>query len=344
MNKKRNIDWGKMARYLDHEMDAEEQKNFENIIKSDQEYGRILDSVRGTWNAIKSRQNMIEFNTDSAWEKLKTRIENEQKISGHTKVSSVGADRNIILFALRIAAALIVTAGLSLIIYKSFIYPHYFANRQMIVKAEPDRMVQTTLPDGSVVHIKAGSEINYKPGKKGVRELSLKGEAFFEISPNPDRPFIISTGPALVKVFGTSFSVESEENSQIVNVYVESGLVSLSSKTKEDQDITIEPGYVGILSDKGIEKKLNNDDNLLAWKTGNLEFRKKSLDSVIADLNHTYGTNITIENPEIYDCHFTGTFLNHQPVDTVLEVLKTAFNLTVRRTQSDISLSGTGCD
>jgi transmembrane sensor len=339
MNNKRNIDWGKMARYLDHEMNSEEQKDFENIVKSDKEYGRIMNSVRDTWNEIKSKQNMIEVNTDSAWEKLKARIENEPKISDHVKESSVGANRNIILFALRIAAVLIVTTGLSLIIY-----PHYFANRQMIVKAEPDRMVQTTLPDGSIVHIKAGSEISYKPVKKGARELSLNGEAFFEISPDPDRPFIISTGPALVKVVGTSFSVESEENSRIVSVFVESGLVSLSSKNKEDQDITIEPGYVGILSDKGIEKKLNNDDNLLAWKTGKLEFRKKSLDSVIADLNHTYGTNITIENPEISGCHFTGTFLNHQPVDTVLEVLKTAFNLNVRRTESDIILSGTGCD
>jgi transmembrane sensor len=344
MNKKRNIDWGKMARYLDHEMDSEEQKDFENTVKSDKEYGRILDSVQGAWNAIKSRQNMIEVNTDSAWEKLKARIENEKKLSDHVKESSAGSNRNIISFALRIAAVLVVIAGLTLIIYKSLIYPRYSANRQMIVKAEPDRMVQTTLPDGSVVHIKASSEIIYQSGKKGARELSLKGEAFFEISPDPDRPFIVSTGHALVKVYGTSFSVETEKNDQIVNVYVESGLVSLSSKTREDQHITIEPGYMGTLTDKGIEKKLNNDDNWLAWKTGKLEFRMKSLDSVIADLNHTYGTNITVENSEIADCHFTGTFLNHQPVDTVLEVLKTAFNLEVRRTQSDIILSGTGCN
>ena len=68
------------------------------------------------------------------------------------------------------------------------------------------------------------------------------------------------------------------------------------------------------------------------------------LDSVIADLNHTYSTNITIENPVISDCHFTGTFLDHQPVDSVLEVLKTAFNLDIKRTGSDILLSGTSCD
>lgn len=333
-----------MARYLDHEMDAKEQMDFENVVKSDQKYGKLLDSVRETWNAIKARQNMIEVNTDSAWEKLKVRIENLEKIGTHVKKTNERADRDIIFFALRIAAVLIVTAGLSLIIYKSFIYPRYINLRQLVVKAEPDRMMQTTLPDGSVIHIKANSEIRYQPGKKGSRELSLKGEAFFEISPDPDKPFIVSTGPALVKVYGTSFAVESKENGQTVNVYVESGLVSLASRAREDQYITIEPGYMGTLTDKGIEKKLNSDDNWLAWKTGKLEFRMKTLESVIDDLNHTYGTNITIENPGIADCHFTGTFLNHQPVDTVLEVLKTAFNLNVRQTESNIILSGTGCN
>jgi transmembrane sensor len=344
MNKKRNIDWGKMARYLDHEMDTQEQNEFENILKSDQEYEKILDSVRETWNETKTRQNMIEVNTDSAWEKLKSRIEKQQRISGHEKEEIYRADRNIISFALRIAAVLIVTAGLSLIIYKSFIYPRFSANRQLVVKAEPDRMMQTTLPDGSIVQIKANSEISYQPGNRGARELSLKGEAFFDVSPDPDRPFIVSAGPALIKVHGTSFSVQSEENNRSVYVYVESGIVSLASRAREDQSITIEPGYMGILTDKGIEKKLNSNDNLLAWKTGKLEFRMRSLDSVIVDLNHTYGTNITIENPDIADCHFTGTFLNHQPVDSVLEVLKTAFNLDVSRADSNIILSGTGCN
>ncbi len=344
MNKKRNIDWGKMAKYLDHEMDAEEQQDFENTVKSDHEYEKIPDSVREIWNATKTRQNMIEVNTDSAWEKLKSRIENQEKISDHKKEESYRADRSIISFTLRIAAVLIITAGLSLIIYKSFVYPGYLSYRQLVVKAEPDRMMQTTLPDGSVVHIKANSEISYHPGKRGARELSLKGEAFFEISSDPDKPFIVSTGRALVKVYGTSFSVESMENGQTVNVIVESGLVSLASRASEDQYITIEPGYMGILTDQGIEKRLNNNDNWLAWKTGKLEFRMKTLDSVIADLNHTYGTNITIENPAIADCHFTGTFLNHQPVDTVLEVLKTAFNLNVRQNESYIILNGTGCN
>jgi len=341
---KRNINWGKMAKYLDHEMNASEQKDFEKDLKSDKELERILESVREKWNATKTNQNMIEVNTDSSWEKLKNRIENKEKVANHAETVSANKERNIIITVLRIAAVLIITAGLGLIIYRAFIYPRISSERQMVVKSEPDRMIRTTLPDGSVVHLKANSEIHYKLVSEGTRELALKGEAFFEIEPDAKKPFIVTAGPAIIKVFGTSFSVTSEEERQIVNVYVESGLVSLSNKTRQNQTVTLEPGYMGILSKSGIEKKVNSDENWLAWKTGKLVFRMTPLNSVITDLNHTYNIRINLENPDISDCHFTGTFLDHQPVDTVLEVLKTAFNLDIKRTNAYIILKGNGCN
>jgi transmembrane sensor len=342
MNRIRKTDWGKIAKYLDQEMNTAEQTDFEKTVESDREYSRILESVRTIWNSTKTNKNMLEVNTDSAWEKLKNRIENQEKTRDHTKSFSDRSDRNIISFALRIAAVLLITAGLSITAYKLFINPR-ISEKHIVVRAEPGRMVQTILPDGSVVHIKANSEINWHTGTSGTRELTLKGEAFFEVVHDPDRPFTVYTGPAIVKVYGTSFSVESEESSHTVNVFVESGLVSLTNKTREGQSVTIEPGFMGILSEKGIEKKVYRNENLLAWKTGKLEFRMTAMDSVITDLNHTYGTSIILENPGIAGCHFTGTFLNHQPVDTVLEVLKTAFNLEISRTGSDIMLSGPDC-
>jgi ferric-dicitrate binding protein FerR (iron transport regulator) len=344
MNKGQKTDWAKMAKYLDQEMNASEKEDFEKDLRSDEESSGILESAREIWNATKNIQNMIEVNTDSAWEKLKKRIENQEKITDHAEAVSYRKERKILFNALRIAAVLLVVAGLSLIVYRSFIYPDISSGKQMVVRTEPDRMTRTILSDGSVLDIKANSRIRYRTGRGGTRELALKGEAFFEIAPDPGRPFIISAGPAIIKVTGTAFSVMTEKNKHAVSVYVESGLVSLSAKGMNGQSVTLEPGYIGTLTKKGIEKKLNNDENRLAWKTGKLVFRMTPLSSVINDLNHTYNTSITIESPVISDCNFTGTFLDHQPVDTVLEVLKTAFNLNVKRTSSDIILNGNGCN
>lgn len=323
-----------MAKYLDQEMSIEERGNFEKIIRSDREYNKLLSSVQKLWNETKTKQNMIEVNTDSAWEKLKNRIENTSKHS----------NRKLYMIALRVAAVIIIAAGLSFIIVKSFVNPRDPSNRQLTIRSEPDRMMQTTLPDGSVVYIKANSVISYEYQESGIRELALKGEAFFDIAHDPYKPFIVSSGQAFVKVTGTSFSVRTDNTNNAVDVYVESGLVSLTNKQREDQSVLIEPGYVGILTPNGIEKKLNENVNYLAWKTGRLEFRETNLSKVIDDLNQTYGTNIILDKQEIGECNFTGTFLDHQPVDTVLKVLKTAFNLDIKRMRSDIILSGEGCN
>jgi len=344
MNKDKNINWGKIAKYLDQEMNIEEQEEFEKIIQSDQEYDKLISSVQKVWNETKNKQNMLEVNTDSAWEKLKNRIENQKTATRQFENIRKSSYRKMYSVAFRVAAVIIIAAGLSFVIIKAFISPSDSADRQLTVRSEPDRMMQTTLPDGSIIHIKANSVISYKRKETGTRELALKGEAFFEISHNPDRPFVISTEQALVKVIGTSFSVQADNDNQTVKVYVESGLVLLTNKLREDQSLLIEPGYIGVLTENGISRKLNEDENYLSWKTGKLEFRETGLSAVIADLNHTYGTNIIFGNPEIADCHFTGTFLNHQPVDTVLEVLKTAFNLDIKRMRTGIVLSGEGCN
>jgi len=342
MNKKENINWEMIAKYLDQEMNDQERKEFEDIIQADPEYQRIIATVQGTWNETKKKKNMIEINTDSAWEKLKNRIENHQTEIREIKNIRESSYRKILNPALRIAAVIFVLIGLSYLVFRAFILPVMDETGRFTVSSEPDRMIQTTLPDGSLVHLKANSTISYEHQKTGIRELSLEGEAFFNITHDPDQPFIISANQAIVKVVGTSFSVETDNENNTVNVFVESGKVVLSSKTREDESLILEPGYMGILSDNGIDKKYNEDKNHLAWKSGKLEFHESSLEDVINDLNHTYGTNIISGNAEMLGCDFTGTFLN-QPVDTVLKVLQTAFNLDIEITDSEIILLGEGC-
>lgn len=342
MSKKENINWDLLAKYLDQEMDAPGRKEFEKMMLTDPEYQKIIASVQEAWNETKKKKYMIEVNTDSAWEKLKNRIENNQTEIHKVEKIRESSYRRILAPALRIAAVIFVLVGLSYLIFRTFIMPFGDDKDKLTFSSEPDRMMQTILPDGSVVHLKANSTIIYEHQKTGIRELSLEGEAFFNITHDPDQPFIISANQAVVKVIGTSFSVETNDCNNIVNVFVESGKVQLSSKSREDQSLIVEPGYMGILTEKGIDKKLNEDKNYLAWKSGKLEFHESGFEEVINNLNHTYGTNIVSGNAEMSECDFTGTFLN-QPVDTVLKVLQTAFNLDIEITDSEIILRGKGC-
>lgn len=342
MNKGKNIRWDLLARYLDQEMNDPEQQEFERIIHTDHEYEKLIASIQGVWNKTKKKKNMIEVNTDSAWEKLINRIEHHKTEPGKVETVRESSFRQILFPVFRIAAVIFIIAGLSYLIYRAFIIPSEENVNRLTINSEHDRMMQTTLPDGSIVHLKANSSLSYELQKTGSRELALKGEAFFDITHDPDQPFVISANQAIVKVIGTSFSVETDNENNTVCVYVESGKVMLSRKSRDDQSILIEPGYMGVLTEKGLDIKLNEDINYLSWKSGKLEFHESRFIDVINDLNHTYGTKIVPGNSEILQCHFTGTFHN-QPVDTVLKVLQTAFNLEIEKTDSEIILLGEGC-
>ena len=343
MNKKENINWELVAKYLDQEMDDPEKKEFERMIQTDHEYEKLIASVQEVWNETKKKKNMIEVNTDSAWEKLKNRIENHKTEIREAENVRESSYRKIFTPVFRIAAIILVVMGLSYLVFRAFIMPLGYNTEKLTVNSEPDHMIQTTLPDGSIVHLKANSSISYELQKTGIRELDLEGEAFFDIAHDPDQPFVISANQALVKVVGTSFSVEADNENNTVNVFVESGLVLLSDKSRGDQSLLVEPGYMGILTKNGIDKKLSEDKNYLAWKSGKLEFHESNFKAVINDLNHTYGTNIVSGSTELSECDFTGTFFN-QPVDTVLKVLQTAFNLDIEITDFEIILRGDGCN
>jgi transmembrane sensor len=343
MNKRKNINWEMLAKYLDKEMNDQEMQLMQKLILSDDEYDRIISEVQKPWNILKKQKNMIEVNTDSAWEKLKNRIEQTQTGTTHEKNISFSSGRWSIPYYLRIAAILIVATGLSYLFYRTVIQPDRNLQNKLTINSGSDQSIESTLPDGSTVLLRARSRLQFEHQASGTREVVLTGEAYFDVSPNPDEPFIVVTDQALVEVIGTSFSVHVDDNNNQVKVLVESGHVLLTDRSNKKNSLVIESGYIGIVSRDGIKQVENQDINYLAWKTKMLVFRETRLEDVIHDLNHTFGTNIVYGDARMAGCRFTGTFYN-QPVDTLLQVLKTAFNLELEYTRSQITLIGEGCE
>ena len=159
MNKEKDIKWDLLAKYLDQEIEDQERKEFEKIIHDDPEYEKFIASIQDVWKETKKKKNMIEVNTDSAWEKLKSRIENHKTEPGTFENVRESAFREILIPVFRIAAVILIIAGLSYLIYRAFIIPSGNNVNRLTVNSEPDRMMQTTLPDGSIVHLKANSSI-----------------------------------------------------------------------------------------------------------------------------------------------------------------------------------------
>lgn len=317
-----------MAKIFAGEANQQELQDFEN--------NKMTDMLRKNWNSVKKSEDKLQVDTDKAWAKLNNRLEQDQLI--HEKQYAV---RTMIPAALRIAAAVILLIGFSTLAYMLFTPTRQAV--QMTARTLEDQKFGLTLPDGSTVDMNSNSRIKYKLQRSGIRMLTLEGEAFFEVNPDPNRPFIINAGDATIEVTGTSFSVRNDPGSERIEVFVESGNVQIYRSRKQDRKLSLKAGQLGVLDQNNLTEKSNPDLNHLSWKTRKLTFRETRLGDVAGVLNRTYSQNIRFTTTALEDCLFTGTF-DQQPIDSVVLVIQVAFDLDLNRQGKAYEFSGEGCN
>ena len=179
------------------------------------------------------------------------------------------------------------------------------------------------LPDSSEVFLGAGSKLVF-PEKfaAGSREVKLEGEAFFQITKNPRRPFIIHTGLVQTKVLGTSFKIEAFKN-QPLTVSVATGKVRVDDYTghRLKSLAILTPGQqVTYVSGKAITA-VTDIDNVKSWKNGRLVFNKRSLKDITTELERWYNVKITYQNKLKAKEEITVVLQASVPLRKIMEVL-----------------------
>ncbi len=177
------------------------------------------------------------------------------------------------------------------------------------------------LPDGSKITLNVDSELTYpKEFNDSIREVSLIGEAFFDIKRNVNKPFIVNTSSIKIKVLGTSFNVKSYDTDKKVETTLVTGKVELIKD--EETPIILAPSQKAVFHKKENTIKIEevNAPDIIAWKTGKLIFNKTSLEEVVVDLERKYNVNININSQKLLNYEYTGTFDNLS-IDEVLKLL-----------------------
>ena len=223
------------------------------------------------------------------------------------------------------AIALIVLSLGAIVVYLN--NTDLFSKKITIATDSNQKNIQVSLPDGSRIFLNRSSEIIYHAnfGKTG-RNVSLIGEAFFEISPDVSKPFVINAGNANVKVVGTSFNVITKNSDSAVEVFVKTGKVILSS-TSGSESLALDPGYIGTMDTKASGKIFNKDPNYLSWKTGLLVYNGQKLDVVFNDLKRVYNMDIIVSDQGILENKWTSP-IDNQPQETIIRLICASFNLS----------------
>ncbi|WP_183561789.1 FecR family protein [Mucilaginibacter sp. SP1R1] len=189
-----------------------------------------------------------------------------------------------------------------------------------------NKVHKQTLPDGSVITLNSHSVLVY-PGKftGNIRPVSLQGEAFFKITPNKTKPFIIKVNDVTVRVVGTSFNIKSRNGK--TEVIVETGIVQVS---KKQNSINLNPGeQLSVTSQQGfLSKELSRGKLYNYYLTGQLVCNKTPLHELVQTLNEVYNAHIVIVNKSLENQPITTTFQG-QSLDEIVGIIADTFKITV---------------
>jgi len=182
------------------------------------------------------------------------------------------------------------------------------------------------LPDGSKVILNSKSKLSYPIHfKDHIREIALTGEAFFKVRKDKQRPFIVKTQFAQVKVLGTSFNVNAYENDEYNEITLVEGHVKVSNSSNETSLI---PGKQAICSRKNIISVRDVDvDIYTSWTRGIFEFNKMSLKKITTLLQRWYNVEFSFVDNTIENKKFTGAFKKGTPIESILNFIEETTNV-----------------
>jgi len=216
------------------------------------------------------------------------------------------------------------------------------------VTTKPASKTNIQLPDGTQVWLNADSKISYPEKFLGkTREISLSGEAYFDVVKDASRPFIIHTNALDVKVLGTSFNVRSYPDEKTTETALIRGSIQIILHSDPDRPIFLKPNdkvvinnrmTTGIDSVSNVAKTKDNQnekpfltldkvhidtsENAVVetiWVRDKLAFENKSLERIVSEIEHWYNADITvhIDEEQMKSMHFHGTYENKSLEDVI---------------------------
>ena len=221
------------------------------------------------------------------------------------------------------------TAAASVILVATLAYVFYpkTSSYKTIAKTETNQVENRhiLLSDSSIIVLRPGSELLVSEdfGEK-VRKVELKGEAYFDIKANAQKPFIITTGKIKTTVLGTAFSIKALPNEKEVEVKVEHGKVRVENETTvlgilQASQQLIAKGTT--YQEKEIKNISQSSQQEFSWKDEDVRFDGVSFGDIAKKLEKRYNVKIDFKNIELQSCKMSGAYLGTDMLTEILENL-----------------------
>lgn len=336
-----------VIRFFRKEADEADLAWLRRWLAESSENQRRFDEYQDLWLAMECKTGPNEYNPDAAWEKLFNNTTAQQKEADVPRLVRFPFWKNF----LKIAAMIIVAFSAGAVTM------HILSGKKGTAAAITEHVVPygsrsvVTLPDGSKVWLNSGSRIIYSQDfNLGSREVTMEGEAYFDVIPNRKLPFEVNACDIKIKVLGTAFNVKAYPEENVIETTVERGKVNLlgrdknliltprqralvfkvpGKKMQDTAGVNVKREASSLETDKTkpvvlqkpvVEKGVNTEV-LTSWKDKRWIIERETLGSLAIKLERRFDVKIHFSVERIKNYVFSGAF-EDESLEQVLSIIR----------------------
>lgn len=314
-----------LLRYITGEVTQEENLRVKEWSRKDIANEELLIQLARIYYAQRTQQRIKNRDAEAAF-----RIVNN-------KIKKKG--RRLFLQRVGVAASLIIgILGIGSFIFQYSDLRESFLPSMITVESNDNSRTRLVLPDGTEVCLNSGSSITY-PSRytDSERNVTLSGEAYFKVTHNKEKPFIVNAlnKKYKVKVLGTEFNMQAYRDDNVIQTTLIIGSVQVDIQGKNTKTVLL-PSQKAIYSvqNNELEVVTANTDRETDWMYSRLVFKKTPMPEVLARLSRFYKVEFDVRNKIIDTYTFTGTF-EDKPLYQVLDYMKISsqidYNITYQK-------------
>ncbi len=299
----------KIINLVSGNIEGKERDELIKQIKSDPLLLKKYQEIKNAWALSTYSNRMSQESIDSSYSHFVKNISSRKRIQLYTYV--------------KYAAIMILFFSIGIISNK-YIFNNEgkssnFSFLMNEISVPNGDKAELTLVDGTKVWLNSGTEFSFPSEFKGkLRKVIISGEAFFEVTKNKKKPFVVNTDFGDIKVLGTSFNVRAYENMNFQANLVE-GSIQFS---KDSIGKLLKPGEQLMINDNKeiIISKFTNPSSY-TWKDGVITFQNEMLENVIKKLERHYDITIQLDS-KLSSIRFTGKIYNESIEEVMILINK----------------------
>jgi ferric-dicitrate binding protein FerR (iron transport regulator) len=335
-----NISEELLARYLGETASEEEINTVEAWLASSPLHQQELAAYRFIWMHAASVPKK-KVDTDLAWNKIKKKMD---QLPEPAKSVEIAPGTRQINFDQRpkvkrkSPATFWAAAAVALLALAFGWFLIKNQNPESLTVATTNNTKEQLLPDGTKVFLNYNSSLSYPEHFNGdLRTVSLEGEAFFDVKPDKEHPFVINANGTEIRVLGTSFNVKAYAK-EPVRVDVATGKVRVSKASKKIELVKGESAEVSADTIRSLQANMN----VMGYRTQVFDFNAANLNEVVETIRDGYHVDVRLTNDQIAQCRLTIRF-EKEPLDATLAVIAETLDLDLRKEGKVYWLDGNGC-